>query len=180
MRAPWSQSWPRRLEDLNLEVARALLISIRPRFADAILVGTKTVELRRTRPTLQPGALALIYSSSPTKALVGWATVEEVVRDTPNALWSEHQAGTGVSAAEFESYFAGRADAYGLRLSAAHRAEHELSLASLRNYGLEPPQSWRYIAGDLAKTLCHEMSPPSGATSGRLALPRRIVASVIG
>lgn len=165
MKAPWSRSRRRATEGPTADIAtRALLISIQPRFANAILDGTKTVELRRTTPTLPPAALALIYSSSPTKALVGWATVEEIVRATPHALWNEHKNLTGVTSAEFTDYFAGRTDAYGLRLSAASRAERELSLTALRSHGLEPPQSWRYVAADLAKTLRHEMSPPGSAT----------------
>lgn len=168
MKAPWSRSRHRTTEGPSADIAnRALLISIQPRFANAILDGTKTIELRRTPPTLAPGALALIYSSSPTKALVGWATVEEIVRATPHALWKEHKDVTGVTSAEFTDYFAGRTDAYGLRLSAVGRAEREFSLAALRGHGLEPPQSWRYVAADLAKTLHDEMSPPGSATDSR-------------
>jgi predicted transcriptional regulator len=161
MKPPWSRLGRKRTEETNAGiVTRALLISIQPRFANAILDGTKTIELRRTMPTLPPGAIALIYSSSPTKALVGWATVEEVLQASPNALWREHKASTGVTSAEFKEYFADRADAYGLRLSAVRRADQDVSLTALRTYGLEPPQSWRYVAVDLAKALRQEMSLP--------------------
>lgn len=131
MKAPWSRPKPKKAETPTSQViARALLISIQPRFANAILDGTKTIELRRTTPTLPPGALALIYSSSPTKALVGWATVDEIVHATPTDLWNEHNESAGVTPAEFQEYFADRTNAYGLRLSTVSRADHELSLAS--------------------------------------------------
>ena len=181
MKAPWSRSRQRATHDpADVVGSRALLISIQPRFANAILDGTKTVELRRTMPTLRPDALALIYSSSPTKALVGWATVEEVVRATPYALWREHKDATGVTSTEFKHYFANRADAYGLRLSAVNRAQDELSLAALRTHGLEPPQSWRYVAADLAETLRRQMSPPSHATGLHRRRLHRILASSAG
>ncbi|EEI27723.1 hypothetical protein [Corynebacterium glucuronolyticum] len=39
---------------------RSLLISIRPTFVEQILTGTKTVELRRKKPQLRPGATVYI------------------------------------------------------------------------------------------------------------------------
>jgi len=162
MKSPWGRPKPVKAGAATTEtVARALLISIQPRFANAILAGTKTIELRRTAPTLQPEALAFIYSSSPTKALVGWATVEETVVATPTDLWKEHQESAGVTSAEFEEYFSGTTSAYGLRLSTVIRADHEISLTALRTYGLQPPQSWRYVPADLAEVLRRDMSPLS-------------------
>lgn len=146
-------------------VNRALLISIQPRFANAILESTKTIELRRTIPTLPPCALALIYSSSPKQALVGWATIEGIVRTTPDALWRIHKDDTGVTSDEFSEYFAGRSHAFGLQLGAAQRADREVSLAALRTHGLQPPQSWRYITPGLAHTLRQEMLETAHASA---------------
>src|SRR5262245_39531753 len=132
MKAPWSRSRRNKTGNAAADVvARSLLISIQPRFANAILDGTKTIELRRTMPTLPPGALALIYSSTPSKALVGWATVEEIVQASPNALWKAHKEATGVTSAEFRDYFTGSADAYGIRLAEVHRASSQISLGDL-------------------------------------------------
>ncbi|GAB4002235.1 ASCH domain-containing protein [Nocardioides ultimimeridianus] len=138
--------------------SRALLISIQPRYAEAILTGTKTIELRRTMPTLEPGALALIYSSTPTKALVGWATVEHIVQATPTALWNEHKDAAGITASEFSDYFGGRLNAYGLRLGDVTAAECPVPLAELRKHALQPPQSWRYISDERASMLIEQMS----------------------
>jgi predicted transcriptional regulator len=137
--------------------ARALLISIQPRFAAAILDGAKTIELRRTVPTLGPGALALIYSSTPVKALVGWACVAEIIEQAPSTLWRSHSTQTGVTAAEFRDYFAGSRTAYGLRLAGVQTANQLVSLGEMRQLELEPPQSWRYVTSDLAATLKAQM-----------------------
>lgn len=176
MRAPWSRtSAPISGLEPTIEVPRALLISIQPRFAEAILDGTKTIELRRTRPTLPENALALIYASTPIKALVGYATVEEVVEATPQALWREHRDAAGVTTTEFKTYFAHRTVAYGLRLSAATRAEHEMTLAQLRQHGLEPPQSWRYVTPERAEVL-HQALAPTPQTKANLL--HRVLAPV--
>jgi predicted transcriptional regulator len=55
------------------EFKRDVLVSIRPFYASKILTGHKTVELRRKFPEVGAvGATALIYSSSPVSAVVGW------------------------------------------------------------------------------------------------------------
>jgi predicted transcriptional regulator len=53
--------------------ARTLLLSLRPRFADAILAGAKTVELRRRPINARPGTAILLYASRPMMAIVGTA-----------------------------------------------------------------------------------------------------------
>src|SRR5690348_16037028 len=69
---------------------RALFISVKPRYANAILEGTKTVELRRTRPNLPDGSLVILYSSTPTRAVVGWAQLTAVRVGTPLEIWNKY------------------------------------------------------------------------------------------
>lgn len=157
--------------------SRALLISIQPRFAHAILEGSKTIELRRTFPSLEPGALALIYSSSPTKAVVGWANVETVITAKPSTLWRTHRLQTGVTAAEFRGYFEGSDTAYGLKLRDVTAAPRRLDLDSVRAHGLEPPQSWRYLSHELAERLRREMSG-TAPTPPRNGILRRLCVSL--
>ena len=94
--------------------ARVLLMSVRPRFASAILSGSKTVKLRRTRPNVDPGSLVLLYSSSPVKALVGWARLKTIVEGTPDWVWRNHQGDAGISDSDFEIYFSGASTAFAL------------------------------------------------------------------
>jgi predicted transcriptional regulator len=51
------------------------LISIRPGYANAILDGTKTIELRRRVPELVSGTRLWIYATRPTAAVVGVAPI---------------------------------------------------------------------------------------------------------
>jgi predicted transcriptional regulator len=54
---------------------RDFLLSIHPTYVEKIVGGMKTVELRRRfAEDVAPGAILLIYSTSPTQALVGSAT----------------------------------------------------------------------------------------------------------
>ena len=129
---------------------RCLVLSIKPKYVDKILAGTKTVELRRTAPDLEPGAPVLLYSSSPVKAAVGYATLRRVDARSPSGLWADVAGESGVTRAEYRDYFRGADRAYALQLVDVVGASTSISLERMRLLGLEPPQSWRYIDSDLA------------------------------
>ena len=121
-----------------------LLMSIQPRFANAILEGTKTVELRRKPPRDQPDVV-IIYGSGATKAVLGVAQLKEVHTSTPDDIWKKFGATAGVTRAEFNEYFEGSETASALELTHPRRSGDDVPLSRLRELGLEPPQSWRYV-----------------------------------
>ena len=124
-----------------------LLMSVRPSFAEMLLAGTKTVEVRRVRPTIGRGDWVLIYATSPKKALLGAFQVADVVQTEPARLWSTLGDQTGLSDDAFFSYFRGTGSAVGIRVGKTVRFEHSLSLASIREHltGFHPPQSYSYV-----------------------------------
>lgn len=131
---------------------RALLLSVKPQYADLILDGHKTVELRRTLPALRAGASVVLYGSSPTRAIVGTAMLEAVESEVPAQLWKNLGHLTGIGLEQFKAYFDNTAVAYGLRLSEP-RACQPLTLDELRQHGLEPAQSWRYLTQEQLQEL---------------------------
>ncbi len=132
----------------------ALFVSLRPRFANALLSGHKTVELRRTRPAAAAaGQLVLLYASSPDRQLIGTAIVVAVHVGSPDEIWSEHGDSTGVSRPEFDRYFEGASLAVAIVVSEAKALVRPRPLAELRRRwrGFRPPQSFRYVeAADIA------------------------------
>lgn len=125
-----------------------LLLSLRPHFADAIIEGRKTIELRRTRPNISPGARVLLYASAPRMAVVASARVASILEDEPANIWRDHHHEVGISESGFEDYFDGAGMAYGLRLQDV-TAVDPMPLSELRALGVEPPQSWRYVDNQL-------------------------------
>jgi predicted transcriptional regulator len=126
----------------------AVLLSIKPRFAEALLAGQKTIELRRTRPaSLHRGALVVVYASSPVKAVLGTLRVERVVGGSPEALWPLVAAGAGVDRAEYEQYFAGASEAYAIFVCSPASVSDPCGLAELRQGwpSFHPPQAFRYL-----------------------------------
>lgn len=145
---------------------RMLFLSVKPVFANKILGGAKTIELRRVRPSVVPGDTVLIYSSSPEKALLGSAVVVEILSGSPEEIWEQVKEQAGVSRKEYDEYFGGAVMAIGMRVCAAQRLAQPIPLEDLRARWpwLRPPQSYRYVdvrlgpAGDAVKSLAPSLS----------------------
>lgn len=128
----------------------ALLLSIRPRFVEAIFDGTKTVELRRVKPRLQAGDLVVIYASGTTKGIVGAFEVAGVTAATPKNIWRKHNGGSGLAKTEFDRYFAGVSTGYAIRIGKLWKHPVPVLLGALRELraGFRPPQSYHYWKRD--------------------------------
>jgi predicted transcriptional regulator len=125
----------------------ALFLSLRPRFAELLLSGEKTVELRRVRPNVAPGTRVLLYASSPEMKLVGRAEVAEVQVAPTAQIWKEHGPQTGISRKEYDEYLDGLDDAVSIKLVKIRRLDEPRPLQDLRARiaGFQPPQSYRYL-----------------------------------
>jgi predicted transcriptional regulator len=81
-----------------------IVISIKPKYADKILVGIKCLEIRKRFSSKWTGYRAVLYSSSPVSALVGEATIGSVSSGHPGEVWSRFESGLGCSREEFRAY----------------------------------------------------------------------------
>ncbi len=127
-------------------MAEQVLMSIRPRFADAILSGKKTVELRRRKPGFGEGTTVMIYASAPEQKVAGHFAVGSVISASPSELWQRVGQRSGVTKAEFDAYFAGCAVAHAIEIEQPTR----LSPSRL---AFRPPQSWQYLRQEKR---CHQ------------------------
>ena len=66
------------VEVQGLDPDRMVILSLKPRFAEAILAGVKTVELRRTELKIVVPTRALLYAASPVRALLGTCIITSV------------------------------------------------------------------------------------------------------
>lgn len=117
------------------------LISIHPAYADAILAGKKTIELRRRIPELPTGTRLWIYATRPTAAVIGFVTIGNVARAHPRTIWQKHRVGAGVDHAAFTAYFNGAEMGVAILLKAAQRVG-PISIEKLREIRqrFHPPQ----------------------------------------
>lgn len=137
---------------------RNLLVSIRPEYASKILDGQKTVELRRRFPEARAiGATILIYSSSPVQAIVGYATIKDVLRLPVKSIWQEHAVAACISKADFDAYFAGLTEGYAILLTDVKPLSNQLKANDLQEeFGFVAPQSFRYVDGEYDALLRNE------------------------
>lgn len=130
-----------------MDDTQLLFLSLKPKYAAAILSGDKTIELRRSRPLLNSPTSALLYASSPQMALVGSCVVERVISLPVGDLWGDYGAKTGVSYDEYSDYFEGKSTANGLVLSEVTPLSEPVGLEQIRKLwaGFQPPQSFLYV-----------------------------------
>lgn len=132
---------------LNRADWECLVLSVQPRFADAIADGLKTIDVRRRRPDVRPGTLGFVYSSSPIQAVVGTFRVDRIFSGTPEELWLAAKGRAYLSRRDFEEYFAGVGFGHGIALSEGQRLAKPIKLSELRGIwpGCRPPRSFGYL-----------------------------------
>jgi len=137
---------------------RDVVFSIKPQYSEKILDGQKTVELRRRFPMDVPaGTKALIYSTSPTRALTGLAEIDEVLKGTPASIWKNFAGEACIEKADFDAYFAGAESGFVIKLSHATPLTRPFDLSELRErFSFEPPQSFLYAPPQLREALLNE------------------------
>lgn len=128
-------------------MGKVLLISVRPEFAEKILNGTKTIELRKSVPTVDVGDLVVLYSTLPEKAIVGTCLVEGILKTSPAQLWKNHSTRMGIDRRRYDDYFKNSEIAVGIVLNSIVRLNQKLSLDVVRRTIPEfsPPQTFRYL-----------------------------------
>jgi predicted transcriptional regulator len=105
------------------------------------------------------GTPALIYATSPRRALLGIAEIGRVHRRRPQEIWRNFADRTCVARREFDSYFKGVDCGYAIELKHARRLRRPLGLSELRHrFSFEPPQSFLYATPQIREALQYECS----------------------
>jgi predicted transcriptional regulator len=127
---------------------KALLLSIRPEYAEQIFRRTKTVELRRVSPKLKQGDLVLVYVSSPKKVLAGAFTVKKIISMSPEKLWEIVKDDIGMTSNEFKKYYEGAIKGIAIYIDKVWILPTQLELRELQTNlpWFKPPQSYYYLS----------------------------------
>lgn len=134
-------------------MSRVLLLSVRPRFAQGLLSGTKTAEVRRRFPEISADTTVAIYSSSPEKAVLGTMKVRALVRSTAAGIWRDYEDAIAIDRAELSDYLEGASECCVIELDTPKLWPQPVSLDLMRRVlRVEPAQSFRYLTSrQLAK-----------------------------
>jgi predicted transcriptional regulator len=141
---------------------RAMLLSVRPAYAESILAGAKRAEIRRQRPAIVPGVPLIIYATMPVAAVVGTASIGAVREGSPQDLWDRYHHDMGITWDEFDQYLRGLSIAHLLLLNSARRLTSPLTLDNMReSVRFQPPRSYRYVNHSTLTSLVN--GHPAGA-----------------
>ena len=135
-------------------MSKAVLISIRPMWSQKIMSGQKTVEVRKTRPKMNPPFKCYIYKCGNGK-VIGEFLCDQIIEDRTYGHNEEFYRAACMSAYDAAAY-AMQSPMYGWHISDLRVYDHPRDLwefAGLRQtrFGWEPvpitrpPQSWRYV-----------------------------------
>lgn len=135
-------------------MSKAVLISIRPEWCQKIMAGRKTIEVRKTRPKMNPPFKCYIYKCGNGK-VIGEFLCDEIIEDRTYGHNEEFYRAACMSAYDAAAY-AMQSPMYGWHISDLRVYDHPRDLwefTGLREtkFGLapgpitRPPQSWRYV-----------------------------------
>lgn len=129
-----------------LFAGRDVVFSIRPIYSQKIFTGEKRVELRRRFPVQIPeGTSAIIYSTSPVRAITGVADIVKVSKASPSEIWSKYHKEACINKDAFDSYFDKLDLGCAIELANPRELKREIGLEELRDrFNFEPPQSFLY------------------------------------
>ena len=108
-----------------------ILLSIKPIFVKEIIEGRKLFEYRKT-----------IYS--PGCRIIGEFSVQDILCESPKALWKKTGDKSGVSKEYFEKYFKGRTTGYAIQIK-SFLSYSTPKLLEDEYPGITPPQSFCYV-----------------------------------
>lgn len=138
-------------------IGRVALMSIHPKYADAIMTGKKRVEFRK-RPIAADVTHVIVYATAPVSAVIGAFAVTGQVTSPPRSLWRRFRRVGGISRSRFFDYFAAHESGTGIGVGLVLVPPAPLSL--VEDLGLRhPPQSFRYLDERSAATVLTSMVP---------------------
>jgi len=121
-----------------------VLLSVEPKFAEAILGGTKRWEFRTRKFQVTPKK-AYIYCTSPVRKIVGFFKVGKVLFGPCEKIWKICGKEGGITHNEFINRF-GNKHVYAMRIEEVRRFTPPVKIDFL---GInDPPQSFIYFKGN--------------------------------
>jgi predicted transcriptional regulator len=143
--------------DAQNEFRRDVLVSVRPIYASKILEGKKTVELRRRFSANGVGSIVIIYSSSPVRAIVGYARIKDVQKLPVATIWKHHGSHACIAKKEFDAYFSGLNIGFAILLESVIALKAHFKASDLEeHFGIVAPQSYRYVPNSCFAMLSDE------------------------
>ncbi len=119
-----------------------VLLSIKPKYANAIINGDKKVEFRKL-PFKQHVKKVYIYSSAPEQKIIGYFTFDDIVSGTPEKLWKKFKKVGVIEEDDFFSYFSNKQIGYSIKIKTVKKFTKGINPKDIFE-NFFPPQSYMY------------------------------------
>lgn len=137
-----------------------VLLSIRNRWAEAILSGEKKYEYRRTPPSMDTPYIVIMYVTAPHKEVVGMFTVKSTVEGAPEEITLKTIDETPHTKPEILDYLEDATNPSALEVSEPERFHSKASYSELQESGATPSQNFRYVTDEnLPEKITEQLYP---------------------
>ncbi|WP_373033633.1 ASCH domain-containing protein [Sulfurovum sp.] len=130
----------------------SVLLSIKPKYVDAIVKGEKKYEFRKKIFKSNNVKKIYIYSSSPVQKIIGYFELNNVFTAHPKDIWEKCSKYGGIDETNFFQYYEGRDQGYSLFIENLVLFDEAICPYS-RFEAFIPPQSYIYFDSFLKKLL---------------------------
>lgn len=120
-----------------------VILSIKPYYAEKILNGEKTYELRKSIFKVPNIKTVIIYASSPISRIIGEFEIDGIIHEEITILWKKTKQFTAVNKLFFDEYFANKEKGYAIKIKNIKRYNKTYNI--MEKYGVTAPQSFSYI-----------------------------------
>ena len=122
-----------------------VLLSIRPEFVKEIVNGNKKYEYRKLIFKRDDISTVVVYATKPYGKVVGEFEIDNIISDSPSALWEKTKKYSGTSKRIYNEYFQGRDQAFAIKIKSCKMFEEPLTLQEFDKNIKVAPQSFCYI-----------------------------------
>lgn len=120
-----------------------VLLSIKPEFVEQIARGKKMFEYRKQIFKKKVESV-IIYCTKPVGKIIGEFTFDQILVDTPQALWKRTCDKSGISEEHFMKYFSDRQMGYAIHIKEFWEYENPVEPEHVFEH-FAAPQSFRYV-----------------------------------
>jgi predicted transcriptional regulator len=152
-----------------MNTREAVILPLKPRYAESIIAGTKRVELRRRRPSVELPVKAFLYATAPFCAVVAVCEIVRCFNGSLEDAWDLSNLSAGVSRADFEEYFSGLEEANVLGIEKVRPFARPVRLRELKELlqWKSPLRSHRYLSDlDVAALMLNGFSESQETAAG--------------
>lgn len=120
-----------------------VLLSIKPEYAYKIFDGSKRFEFRKALFKDPRVKTIVVYASSPVQKVIGEFEIDKILSASPERLWEETQAFSGISESIFFRYFANKEVGHAIKIKNTQMYREPKSIKD--DFNAYPPQSFVYL-----------------------------------